>query len=328
MSAYWDDTSVLVTGGMGFIGSSLARCLVDEGASVTILDARLPEYGANQFNIRDIEDAVDVVERDVRSRDEVEAPVREADVVYHCAAQLSRPESMSNPQKDTDINCNGLLNVLDTCAALKEHDARRFPSSQAVVGKPNTLPIAHDTPASPLDVYGANKRAGEMYCEVYERTQDVSTTAVRLTNVYGPRAQLSNSNYGVIQQFIRAAIEGEELTVFEPGTMRRDFVYIDDVVSGLLALGQNDDVVGERYLIGSGTATTIRQLAESITSVAKSGTVELVPWPEEWDSIRVGDIESEPSKLQSNTGWEPRTRLEEGLKMTIDYYRAHIDQYL
>ena len=328
MSECWKNVSVLITGGMGFIGSSLAHQLVNEGASVTVLDAQLPEYGSNSTNLRGIEEDVDVLERDVRSQDDIAVPIRNADIVYHCAAQLSRTESMKSPQKDSDINCRGLLNVLDTCANMEEVPRVIFPSSQAVVGKPSTLPISHETRASPLDVYGANKRAGELYCQVYEQTQDVPTTTVRLTNVYGPRAQLSNPNYGVIQQFIRAAIQGEELTVFEPGTITRDFVYIDDVVSGLLALGRNDEVVGERYLIGSGTATTIRELAESIISVANRGTVKLVPWPDDWDSIRMGDIESDPSKLQTETGWEPRTGLEDGLKRTTDYYGSHLDQYL
>jgi UDP-glucose 4-epimerase len=328
MDDFWNKKKVLITGGMGFIGSSLAHRLVDEGASVTIIDARLPGYGANQVNLKGIRDDIRLLEDDVRTRSDLESPIEDTDVIYHCAAQLSRTESMKNPVKDTGINCQGLLNILDICGELEDPPRLVFPSSQAVVGKPSSLPIDGETPAEPLDIYGANKRAGELYCQVYERSKGVPTTVARLTNVYGPRAQFSNANYGVIHQFIRAGIEGESLTVFNPGTMTRDFVYVEDVVSGLLSLGAAENVVGERYLIGSGVSTSIKELANNIVEVTGNGEVELVEWPDDWDSIKIGDISSDPSKLESDIDWQPSTNIDEGLKKTIPYYEDRISAYL
>lgn len=324
----WEGKNVLITGGLGFIGSSLSHRLVDEGAAVTIVDACLPEYGANPVNIKGIRDKVQVRKRDVRTKKEIQEPVTNADVIYHCAAQLSRTESMENPRKDTEINCQGLLNVLDICADLADPPKVVFPSSQAVVGKPDSLPISENTPASPIDIYGANKRAGEMYCEIYDQARDVPTTVARLTNVYGPRAQLKNPNYGVINQFISSGIVDDTLTVFQPGTMTRDFVYIEDVVDALCALGMANQTRGFRYLVGSSTSTSILELAEKIVDISGKGEVKLVEWPDDWDTIKIGDIRADPTTLQNAIGWRPKVCLIEGLELTIEYYKDHIEKYM
>ena len=324
----WESKDVLITGGLGFIGSNLAHSLVDAASSITLLDAKLPGYGANSVNIERIRNDIQVVKGDVRNSAFVRRYVDQADVVYHCAAQLSRTASLEDPETDITINCTGTVNVLDAAAQRTNPPRVVFLSSQAAVGEPESLPIDGLTPANPMDVYGANKRAGEHYCSLYCRVKDVPTVVVRLSNVYGPRAQLLNSNYGVINRFIRLALVDETLPVFKPGSMQRDFVYVEDVAAALEQLGLAEGVIGDRYMLGSGVGTTIRQLATLIVEEAGSGEVELVPWPNDWDSIRVGDLITDPSTLESAIPWQPATNLRDGIQNTLSYYRANRDAYL
>lgn len=323
----WKNTDVLITGGLGFIGSNLAHDLVELEASVTLLDVNLNGYGANLANIKTIRDAVTIVETDVRDAEAVASHVLKNDVIFHLAAQLSRTISNSEPATDAEINCTGLLNVLSAAESATDPPRVVFTSSQAVVGHPPSLPFDETTRAAPLDVYGANKRAGELYCGLYHESHGVPTVAVRLTNVYGPRAQLSNPNYGVINNFISAALRNEALTVFKPGTMKRDFIYVQDVTRGLRRIGSERQAIGERYILGTGNAITVHSLAELTVEAAGSGSVELVPWPEDWESIRVGDLRSDPSKMYNHYGWEPETDLTKGLSDTIDYYRSRQQAY-
>lgn len=169
---------------------------------------------------------------------------------------------------------------------------------------------------------------GELYCDVFNNARDVPTVAVRLTNVYGPRAQLRNPNYGVINKFIAKSLQDETLTVFEPGTMERDFIHVEDVASGLVPLGTKKRSIGERYVMGCGQGTTVKELAQLIVDKAESGTVEVVPWPEDWDSIQVGDLRAEPSKMTDHFGWSAETPLETGIEATLAYYRDRQSAYL
>lgn len=320
---------VLITGGAGFIGSNLAHKLVEEGNEVTILDTMDERYGANQTNICQIRDKINFVRGDVRDPEIVSQLIDNVDVVFHMAAQLSRTRSMVDPIVDIDINCCGMATVLQ---AIQKHNPEArlvFTSSQAVYGVPNERPLTEDSVPDPIDIYGANKLAAEKYCSVYATAHDIETFVLRLTNVYGPRAQLQNPEYGVINRFIRLALQGETLPVYEPGTMKRDPIYIGDVVSGLLAAAQsNDETVGEPLLLASGVAWSIRDLAEAIVDIAGSGEVEIVPWPEDWDSIRIGDITTDPTKTKDLLKWEPRTNFQDGLETTIRYYKRHWDDYV
>lgn len=324
----WNTRHVLITGGLGFIGSNLAHALVHEDARVTIYDAELPEYGSNPTNVSEIRGDVRVVTGDVRDREELATVVADVDTVFHCAAQLSRPVSLENPTKDVAINCTGLINLLEAAASRRESPRIVYLSSQAVVGKSPTLPLDEETPANPVDIYGANKLVGEHYSRIYTESKAVPTVTARLSNVYGPRAQLQNPSYGVFNRFLSLALRDRPLEVFEPGTMERDFVYVKDVVEALLELGTDDGVVGERYVVSSGSSTSIRHLAELIVDETGQGEVVMKPWPEEWDEIRVGDVRCDTSKIRTTLGWEPETDLREGIRRTVAYYEEHQDAYL
>lgn len=322
-------STVIVTGGMGFIGSNLSHRLVKGGCDVHILDAQLPEYGGNKFNIKDIQAEVTCHRIDVRNRSEVMSTFEQIrpEAVFHLAAQLSRTISMSKKSLDIDINCKGTINVLD---AVTDHCANAdvlFTSSQSVYGIPESLPLTEESQTSPIDIYGANKLAAESYFGLYNQQYNINVTIVRLTNVYGPRAQLANPKYGVINKFIRNALQGETMTVYKPGTMLRDFVYIDDVIEGMLAASRVDSCQ-DLYLIGSGQSISIKQLANLIKDKANDGEIALVEWPEDWGGIKIGDISVTIDKLQRQTKWKPRIDIKNGLERTIGYYDRHIDKYV
>jgi len=323
----WASRRVLVTGGLGFVGSNLAHRLVDEGATVTLYDARLPHLGANDANVEGIREAVTVVEADVRDVDRIAEAVTAADVVFHCAAQNDRTYARDHAGVDVDVNCRGTVNVLEAAAGADPSPRVVFTSSLAVYGRIDRLPVDEETPRDPIDLYGANKQAAEQYCRIYRRLDDVPTVICRLPNVYGPRAPIDRG-FGIQGTFVANAVRDETLTVFEPGSVQRDLLHVEDVVDVLVRLATAEQVVGETYVLGSGEGTTLLELAEAAVAAADAGEVELVPWPEDWREIERGDVYTDPTKLREELGWDPSIDLETGLAETIAFYRANREAYL
>jgi UDP-glucose 4-epimerase len=278
-------------------------------------------------NVDGIHDEIDLVEADTRDAETVADHVADAEIVYHCAAQLSRLVANEDPQTDIDINCKGIANVLSGAAACDDPPHVVFASSLAVYGQADTVPVDESTAVRPIDMYGANKAAGEHYCRVYRLTEDVPTTVFRPANVYGPRSPLLTESYGVQYQFLKAAMADETLTVFEPGTTVRDLLHVRDLVDALDRIGRDEAAIGETYVVGSGEPTTLEEMARTAVTAAGSGSVELVPWPDEWDSVRRGDVYTDPSKLRSDLGWSPSVDLETGFEETVAFYRDHWDDY-
>ena len=322
----WRSRDVFITGGLGLVGSTLARRLVAEGAEVTLLDSRLEHLGSNPANIDGIRDAVSVDEGDVRDAERVAEHVSTADVVFHCAAQNDRDYARKHPTADVDINCKGTLNVLEAAKDCEDPPRVVFTSSLAVYGRVTDPPVDESTPVDPIGLYGAHKIASEHYCDIYLTTEDVPTTVARLASVYGPRAA-ADKGYGVQGIFPAKAVRDETITVFEPGDMVRDFVYVDDVVDALVGMATDDRALGERYVLGSGDPTTLLELAETSVAVAGTGEVELVPWPEEWATLDRGDVYTDPARLR-DLGWEPTVELREGLRETVEFYRDNREAYL
>jgi UDP-glucose 4-epimerase len=319
---------IVVTGGAGFIGSNLTIDLVGRGADVTVIDNFDEEYGGNTHNLAPVRDDIELITADVRKRQSIRSPIADADIVFHLAAQLSRKVSMESPQRDINTNCRGIINVLETVRNDNPGAKVVFAGSQAQFGSPQETPLTENTPTNPVDIYGADKLAAELYCKIYYESHGIDTTTLRLTNVYGPRSQLDNPNYGVINRFLRLAMENEKLPVFEPGDMKRDPVFVGDVVDAFVSAARTPASEGETFVVGSGSSVTILKLARTITSVVGGGRVNIVPWPEDWDKIRVGDIVVDVSKSERVLGWEPTVSLKDGLKATINYFEKNIDQYI
>jgi nucleoside-diphosphate-sugar epimerase len=326
---HYKDKNILITGGLGFIGSNLANELVKCDANVTIFDANIDRYGANYHNISDIRNDVCVVERDIRQKNNISGEVRDSDIIFHLAAQLSRTYSMENPQYDNDINCKGTLNILKSIKKSGRDIPIIFSSSQSVYGVPDELPITERTSTNPIDIYGTNKLTAEEYIRVFSRAYGISYSIGRFTNVYGPRAQLGNPQYGVINKFIKSALNGGELTVYEPGTMKRDFIFVEDVVDALLSLGENVTKKEQNgiYIVGSGEKISIRRMAETIVDCSNSGEVVLTDWPSDWGSIQIGDLSFNIQKLKDILDWEPTTDFKCGVEATIRFYQDNINEY-
>lgn len=320
------EDTVLVTGGLGFIGSTLVRRLVRAGVDVRVADAGLEAYGANSFNLEGVREGVSIHDVDVRDEDAVSELVYEADHVFHLAAQLSRTVAQERPHTDLRINAEGTLNVLEAAVRAADSPSVIYTSSQAVYGSPASLPLTEETPTAPIDLYGCTKLAGEHYADVYRSVHDLDVTVLRLTNVYGPRAQLHNPHYGVVNRFLQLALRDEPLTVFGSGTTRRSFVHVDDVVRALLVAA--GETPRDTYLVGDETSITIRELAERIVETAGTGRVEFVDWPDDWDGIRVGDVTVDTSRLRGDTDWTLGVEFEDGLESTVDYYETHLEEYV
>jgi len=314
--------SVLITGGLGFTGSNLARRMIEEGADVTLLDRVREE---KLLTVENIIDEVDIIDGDVRDEELIEDSVSSADVVYHLAAKSSRPAANENPRKNLEINCGGPLNVLEAAADCDTPPRVVYSSTLATVGNTPGI-IDENTEPNPVDIYGINKRAVECYCQLYHRLKDVPTTVIRPANLYGPRAPLYDTGYGLINQFVGDALRDESLTVFEDSDFR-DFLFIDDMVDALTHIATDERAIGELYVLGTGSSRTMREAAELVVEIAGSGSVELVPWTETWQGIRRGDVVIDPSKIENQLGWSTSVGLEEGLKRTIDFYQSHRSKF-
>lgn len=320
--------NVLVTGGLGFIGSNLAHRLVSLGANVTVYDALLPQYGGNLANIKEIKEKIRDVRADVRDFDQLKEYVKDQDVIFNCAAQVSHIDSMNDPYSDIAINCVGAINLLEAARRFNDDVKIVFTGTRSQIGKIDYSPADEKHPEFSMDIYSANKSAAEKYHLIYYRSYGIPTTSLRISNAYGPRAQVKQKGYGVVNYLIRMALQDEVITVYEPGTQKRDFIYIDDVVDSMILAAQSDLANGEVFFVGSGIETTFVDIVRLIINIACSGTWKFVPWPPERKSIEVGDIALDLGKIQNLLKWNPEVDLDEGLRRTVEYYRERIRDYL
>jgi UDP-glucose 4-epimerase len=319
---------VLVTGGLGFIGSNLARQLVDLGADVLLVDAMIPDYGGNLFNIDGVEDRLRVNIADVRNESGMDILVRDREIIFNLAGQVSHIDSMRDPFTDLDINCRAQLSMLEACRKFNPGVKVIFAGTRQVYGKPDRLPVDENHLVRPIDVNGVNKAAGEYYHLLYHSAFGVRACSLRLTNVYGPRQLIKHNRQGFIGWFIRLAMEGKEIQIFGDGSQMRDFVYVDDAADAFLRAGACEACFGEVFNVGGTEPITHRDLVEILLDVTRTGSVTYVPWPPEKKLIDIGSFYSDSSKFANATGWTPRVPLREGFERTIAYYRAHMPQYV
>lgn len=326
-SAYRDEP-VLVTGGLGFIGSNLARRLVGLGAKVTLVDSLIPAYGGNLWNIRGLEDQVRVNIADVRDPHSMAYLVRGQRYLFNLAGQVSHLDSMLDPETDLDINCRAQLSILEACRRYNPEIRVVFASTRQQYGKPVYLPVDEDHILRPVDVNGINKMAGEWYHILYSRVHGIPTTSLRLTNTYGPRMLLKHDRQGFVPWFVRLALTGREISVFGDGSQKRDFNYVDDAVDALLMVGPARSTYGEIYNLGSSEIISLLEFVRLLARICPGCAYTLVPFPEEAKRIDIGDYYGSFEKIRGAVGWSPRIALEEGLTRTVDYYRENLEPYL
>ncbi len=319
---------VMITGGLGFIGSNLAHRLVALGADVLIVDSLIPDYGGHWFNIAGIESKVTVNTTDVRDADAMNQLVAGRDVIFNLAGQVSHIDSMRDPQTDLDINCRSQLTMLEACRRYNPSTKVVYAGTRQIYGKPDRLPVDESHLVRPTDINGINKAAGEQYHLVYNNVFGVRACSLRLTNVYGPRQLIRHNRQGFIGWFIRLAVEGGEIQIYGDGSQLRDFVYVDDVVDAFLRAGATDAVNGHAFNVGSPDAVSHRDLVAMLIEESGRGSVKFVEWPEEKRRIDIGSFYSDSTRFTTATGWSPAVPLREGLRRTLDYYRANLSHYL
>lgn len=325
---FYTGRRVLVTGGLGFIGSNLARELADLGADVLILDALIPEYGGNLFNVADIRDRVAVNISDIRNASITRMLVADREVIFNLAGQVSHIDSMRDPYTDLDINCRAQLSLLDACRNFNPGVRIVYAGTRQVYGRPDRLPVDEHHLVRPVDVNGVNKAAGEYYHLLYNNVFGVRASSLRLTNVYGPRQLVKHNRQGFIGWFIRLAIEDREIPVYGDGSQLRDFVYVDDAVDAFLRAGAMDACDGEVFNVGGSRPIAHADLVKLLMDVAGSGRIRLVDWPAEKKRIDIGSFYADWSKFAAATGWRPTIDLRDGLERTVAFYREHLPHYV
>jgi dTDP-glucose 4,6-dehydratase/UDP-glucose 4-epimerase len=323
----FNEKKILITGGLGFIGSNLARRLVQLGADVTLVDSLIPQYGGNLFNIHDFKDQVTVNICDVRDPFAMKYLVKEKDYLFNLAGQTSHLDSMSDPQTDLDINASAQLSILESCRQANPEIKIIFASTRQLYGKPDYLPVDEKHPIRPVDLNGINKLAGEWYHLLYNNVYGIRACALRLTNTYGPGMRVKDARQTFLGIWVRQILEGNPIKVFGDGQQLRDFNYVDDCVEALLLAASQETANGKIYNLGSSEVINLKDLANLLTCLDDSATYELVPFPPERKAIDIGDYYSDFSLIQQELGWTPKIDLREGLQRTLIYYQANFSNY-
>lgn len=318
---------ILITGGLGFIGSNLARRLVSDGARVTLCDAMIEGYGGNASNVREIRADVAIDTADVRDAAAMERLVDGQDVVFHLAAQVSHVMSLSNPYPDIDINIKGTAVVLEACRKVNPQALVVRSGTRGQYGPAVKLPVSEQTPSDPRGIYEISQLSAEMICRTYTRIHGIRTVPLRLTNVYGPRGQMKHSQFGVVNWFVRLALEGRPIPIFGSGKILRDFLYVDDCVEALVKAAAEPRAVGEVLNVGHDQPSTFLEVAQLLREIVPGTRLEFTDFTPERKAQEPGDFVSDITKIRGLLGWEPRVGLREGLARTVEFYRERKADY-
>ncbi len=313
---------VLITGGIGFIGSNLARHLLQLGAYITLVDSLSPEFGGNSFNIQGIKEQVQVYIGDMCDEETMKLILPDQDFLFNLAAQVSHAGSMGNPMVDLEINAVSQIKLLEMCRKLNPAIRIVYAGTRQMYGRPHYLPVDEMHSLEPLDFNGISKMAGEWYHLVCHRVYGMRTTSLRMTNVYGPRMRVRDAYKTFLGLWIRQIIDGQDMILYGDGRQVRDLNYVDDVVEALLACAANPQAEGQIYNLGA-EPVSLLLLAQTLADVNGKGNYRLEPFPLEMERIDIGDYYGDFSKIHSQLGWEPSTPLRDGLFQTLNYYREN-----
>jgi UDP-glucose 4-epimerase len=326
-SSAFHHKNILITGGLGFIGSNLAIRLCELGADVTLVDSLIPEYGGNFFNIEPVRERVRVNIADVRDEFSMDYLVQGRDYLFNLAGQTSHLDSMRDPYKDLDINCRAQLSILEACRKNNPNVRIVYASTRQIYGKPDYLPVDEKHLLHPTDVNGINKMAGEWYHILYNNVYGVRAVSLRLTNTYGPRMRVKDARQTFLGIWIRHVIEGKPIEIWGDGLQIRDFNYVDDVVDALLLVAASQESNGQIYNLGSHETINLCQLAQKVIALNNGGEYKIIPFPADRKAIDIGDYFSDFALIRDKLGWTPRVSLDEGLTRTLEYYARHRDPY-
>lgn len=318
---------VLITGGLGFLGSNLAIRLVELGAKVTLLDAMLEDHGGNLFNIEPIKDEVRVNFSDIRDHGPLKTLVAGQDFVFHLAGQNDHLLGRSNPFPDIEINIGGAASLLETCRRFNPDARLIYSGTRGEYGTPRQLPVSEDHPLNPKGIYELSSMTAQHFFRIYHEQYGIRSVMLRFSNVYGERSQMRHDRFGVVNWFVRLAIDGDCISVYGDGSVVRDFLYVRDAVDAMIACATTDSAYGEVMNVGNDSGVTFGELAEKIVRITGTGDWKLTPYSPGRAALEPGDYVSDITKIRTVTNWRPITSLEEGLARTIAYYRDHKSQY-
>jgi len=328
LEAAFRGSRVMVTGGLGFIGSNLALELVALGADVLLVDSLIPQYGGNLHNVEAIRSQVRVNIADVRDQYSMDYLVQGQDYIFNLAGQVSHLDSMQDPFTDLEINCRSQLSILEACRKHNPGVKLVYAGTRQQYGKPDYLPVDESHLMHPTDINGVNKMAGEWYHIIYNNVYGVRACSLRLTNTYGPRMRIRDARQTFLGWWLRLIVEGKEIEIYGDGSQLRDFNHVDDVVQALLLAASQDHANGQAFNLGSPEPVSLRDLAEMLVQARGSGSWRLVPWPEERRAIDIGSYYGDYSRARRELGWEPKISLADGLRSTISYYLTHLQHYI
>jgi UDP-glucose 4-epimerase len=320
-------SDVLITGGLGFIGSALARRLVQIGAKVTLVDSLIPEYGGNPFNIDDIRERVTVDQTDVRDAAAMSSLIKRRHFLFNLAGQTSHLDSMTDPLTDLNINAAAQLQILEACRLHNRDLKIVFASTRQVYGRPKYLPVDEKHPIHPVDVNGINKLAGEWYHLLYNDVYGIRACALRLTNTYGPGMRVKDARQTFLGIWIRNLIEQKPIHIYGTGEQKRDFNFVTDVIEALLLAAVSDKADGQVFNLGNREHINLKELAAQLVRINAGGGYNLIPFPEDRKTIDIGDYYADFRKIQNVLEWSPQVSLEEGLKQTLEFYRQNPAHY-
>lgn len=323
----YQDKKVLLTGGLGFIGSNLTQRLLALGAKVCIIDNFLPDHGANWFHFEQVKDQIEFHLCDIRDELAMNQLVKNRDIIFNIAAQTSHSDSMADPFLDTDINCRGNLILLE---AIRHNnpDARLvYVGTRAYYGEPEELPVNEKAAISSKDIYSVNRYAAEQYHMLYQLHYNLRVTGLRISNIFGPYAQMQHPRYNVLNWFIRLVIEDKPVPIFGDGQQIRDYLYVQDACSALLSAGIQEKSIGQIYNVGSGQGVKFLDLVKTLIDANSQGEYQLKEWPDGSKKLDVGDFIMDISKITSELDWNQETSLKEGFQKTLAFYRQHQQYY-
>jgi nucleoside-diphosphate-sugar epimerase len=318
---------VLITGGLGFIGSNLARRLVGLGARVTLVDSLIPEYGGNLFNVDDIKNQVTINISDVRDEHSMKYLVQNNDYLFNLAGQTSHMDSMENPRNDLEINAEAQLSILEACRNFNPDIKVVFASTRQIYGKPDYLPVDEKHPLRPVDINGVNKLAGEWYHLLYHQVYGIRTSVLRLTNTIGPAMRIKDTRQTFVGIWIRLLVEGKPFEVWG-GEQLRDFTYVDDAVEAFLLAALDDKAVGKVFNLGGNDIINLKQLADLLIEINGKGKYRVRHYPNERKKIDIGDFYASFVLIENTLGWKPQYSLKDSLSKTLEYYTKNYARYL
>ncbi len=319
---------ILITGGMGFIGSNLAQRLVELDNQITIIDSLIPEYGGNTRNIKQIQDKINVNLSDIRDEFSINEIIKGHDYLFNLAGQTSHLDSMKNPFTDLDINAKAQLSILEACRKYNPEIRIVFASTRQVYGKPQYLPVDEKHPKNPVDVNGINKIAGEQYHILYHDVYGISSSILRLTNTYGPRMRIKDARQTFLGVWIKNLLQGKPIQVFGDGKQRRDYNYIEDVLDALILTATKENTIGKSFNLGASDPLNLEDTAKIMCKLVEGASYEIVPFPEDRKAIDVGDFICDFDAFSKSFGWQPKVSFQEGIFRSLEFFKPELKNYI